>query len=142
MIDGASFDIRNTVIANNIAAATGPVIWGGVYLRATAGDHLATFQYNTVYLNKALGLACVPGSSAITPVGSIFYNVSVDVAGCAAAQASSFDEPRFDPARAYHLTPSSPCVDKGGTGGPGDDLDGDVRPQGDANDCGADEYTP
>jgi hypothetical protein len=58
-------------------------------------------------------------------------------------------DPKFD-TDGYHLTDSSPCIDKGTSsiddvGGtpinaPDDDIDGDSRPQGDDYDIGADEF--
>ena len=41
----------------------------------------------------------------------------------------------------YHLTESSPCIDKGtSVGAPSYDIDGDQRPLGAGYDMGADEY--
>lgn len=42
----------------------------------------------------------------------------------------------------YHLQAGSPCVDRGIDVGVDDDMDGDVRPLGEAVDIGADEFVP
>ena len=43
----------------------------------------------------------------------------------------------------YHILDPSPAIDNASaTYAPADDIDGDIRPQGAADDMGADEYTP
>jgi hypothetical protein len=136
-VNNAGFDIVNTIVAGNAAGDSVPgTTFGGVYLSAAPGKP-QRFLNNTIVGNKATGLYC----AGAYPVKGILANGnSVREVFTCAPEASSLEPPQFDPARPYHLTPSSPCVNKGDpTEFPPDDIDGEPRPQMGLSDCGADE---
>ena len=66
-----------------------------------------------------------------------------DVEGGWVGQGNIHSDPRYvdtsieDPD--YHLTVLSPCIDKGASAAPANDIDNDPRPQGKGVDMGADE---
>jgi len=64
-----------------------------------------------------------------------------DIKGGYTGEGNFDSTPGFvNPAGDFHLAPGSPCVDNGTSGGaPADDLEGDVRPQGNGVDVGSDE---
>jgi hypothetical protein len=133
---GAAFDIVNTVVANNMGATA-------VTLGTFPGTGPTRFAFNTVVDNQGTGVFC---GQAYTLTGLLVNGNAVTQVGCTVdATTSSTDPPMFSTTRPYHLTATSPCVDKAGsTGFPPDDIDGDTRPQpqGGDDDCGADEFTP
>jgi hypothetical protein len=70
-------------------------------------------------------------------------NAVRDVHQCLPSASKVGDPPQFDPARPFHLTAGSPCVNMGeATDFPPDDMDGEGRPAGPRSDCGADELGP
>jgi hypothetical protein len=140
-IDGAAFDVENTVIAANMGALVpgSTTFYGGAYLKAAAGGRAMAFRNNTIVDNAVAGLVC----AAAYPVKGLLVatNTVAQVLMCSVSASSKVDvNPGFDPARPYHITRMSPCYNAGEmTDHPGEDLDGDVRPQGGRSDCGADE---
>jgi hypothetical protein len=132
-ISGSAFDIVNTVIAGNGAAAGGY----GVSLGNYSGGP-TNFAFNTVVNNVGGGVFCgSPSNYAITGILAN-SNGPTSFLNCQTNSTSSTAAPTFG--TNYHLTAASPCVNAGGTTCPSDDIDGDTRPQGIACDCGADEY--
>lgn len=125
----SAFTITNSVFDRNGTTAIGANL-------GPAPGKTQVFSYNTI-LAHALGLSCT-GSY---PRGLVLYgNTTPILAGCEPpADTVTFDDPRFDPARPYHLTANSTCcVNRGKVGeAPPHDLDGDSR-QG-IPDLGADE---
>jgi hypothetical protein len=138
VIDGAGYQIVNTIIAANQAGGYPSVLGaiGGVYLKS-ASKGLTEFRYNTIVNNKNYGLEC---AGPYVTSGLIVYNneLSPPVTMCTTANSVTTDC-KLDPAN-FHLTASSTdCIDQGGEA-PRDDFDGDTRPQGGKSDIGADEY--
>jgi hypothetical protein len=141
VVNGAGFDIVNTIIAGNDPGETTPgsgITFGGIYLAAAAGKP-QRFVNDTVVGNKAIGLYC---AGAYPVKGLLASGNSVSqVHTCVATSSNTVDAPQFDPARPYHLTAASPCTNMGDpTDFPPDDYDGDPRPQMSRSDCGADEF--
>jgi hypothetical protein len=133
-----SFDITNTVIAKNGPGTdTGGVIWGGVRISATGQVPSSTrVLNNTVVQNNAAAFSCV---TDVPIVGSIvFNNITGDGAGCTIASCCAV-EPLLT--AAYRLMSNSPCIGKlDPTMAALDDIDGQLRANGQMNDCGADEF--
>lgn len=141
-IDGAAFEVANTVVAGNMGAVVpgSTTFYGGVYLKAAAGRAMV-FRNNTIVDNAVGGLIC---AGAYPVKGLLVGNNAVEqILGCTHGAGSVVTMGMlsgFDGARPYHITPTSPCYNAGDpTDFPPDDLDGDSRPQGGRSDCGADE---
>jgi Right handed beta helix region len=143
LVLNADFDISNTVIAANKGAVVPNTAtsYGGVFLKSALGK-TTVFRNNTIVDNEVIGLVCAESY----PIKSLLVagNTVQQVLGCTPTASSRVGEPpRFDPnpARPYHLTAGSPCVNNGEEKDfPPDDLDGDPRPLDGASDCGADEF--
>jgi hypothetical protein len=148
LLDGAGYEITNTIIAANSAVSTqGCGAWGGVCIRGTVPIGApSTFQNDTVASNAGPGVACMSSQ----PIGgSIVYgNATLDNSGCAITTCCGPGDPLLDPTT-YHLLAGSPCIDKlDPASAPAVDIDDQPRPQAPAgtsmpkSDCGADEYVP
>src|SRR5207253_2419353 len=99
-----------------------------------AGASLAILENNDLYdPNGTLYLD--DGTTSYTDIPTMEKSIPN-------AQNNLSAAPAFDGAKPpYHLSQTSPCVDKGtSTGAPNHDRDGDVRPQMGKYDVGADEY--
>jgi hypothetical protein len=66
LLDGAAFDIRNSVFTNNGPGTIGAVTWGGILVQGTAPPGPRSFAQVTIANNKYLGLAC---SAAVSGSG-------------------------------------------------------------------------
>jgi hypothetical protein len=168
--DGAGFDIANSVFAKNQAGSMGAAAFGGVYLGSATDSTLPhRFWFNTIADNLQLGIACTNREQTID--ASLLVNDSSgEVSNCTlagttksstlvpsgkAGKSFSTDNRTKDglsTSKPYHLTgtqPLSPCKDfvtdltlLPSVPPPITDIDGELRPNGSAYDCGADEYWP
>jgi hypothetical protein len=140
LVDGAGFEITNTIIANNNQASFNVTTsWGGVILGAVPTGRPARFQNNTVVMNKAPGLFCTQGNPHDVSASIVFNNMLGDGGGCTGAACCTGD-PMLTPAFRFSAA-ASPCKDKlTAIMSTAYDIDGDRRPSGALSDCGADEY--
>jgi hypothetical protein len=144
LIDGAAYEVTNTVIANNLGATSTIACgaWGGVCIRNLSPGGLRRFLNNTVVMNTPVGIAC---GDAYPILGSIVVPVTNGQATATCAVTSCCDpgDPALSTAN-YHLTTAStPCIDKlDPLISTAYDIDGQPRPSpaGGRSDCGADEY--
>jgi len=132
------FDITNTVIAKNSGGTdSGGVTWGGVRISAMGPAPASTrFLNNTVVQNDPVAFSC---ATDVAVKGSIvFGNTSGPGAGCTITNCCSGDPLLMSD---YHLTSGSPCIGQlaAAMAAP-DDIDGQLRANGQMNDCGADEF--
>jgi hypothetical protein len=142
-INGAGFDITNTVIANNLAAPdSGGVSWGGIRIsQAVPSGSPSRLLNDTIVNNGAAGFSCAspyPISGSILFGNTTFDNVGCTVVTCCAGNPQLTSDYHF-------MSAQSPCVDKlpAAMSLPFD-MDGQARPYGVSglSDCGADEYMP
>jgi hypothetical protein len=147
-IDGAGFDITNTVVSKNGPGTyNGTTPWGGVFIGSIPLSGVSRFVNNTVVGNLLTGVVCV--TAPRTSAGSIFWNNTGGIdATSACALSTCCGGSTVDPMLSadYHLTTASTsCIDKltAAMSVP-DDIDGQLRPVGAGNvsDCGADELIP
>jgi hypothetical protein len=150
--DGA-FTIRNNFIVNNGDGDTAES--GGVHLGSTKPTDV--FEHNTLSGNlNATGepqaMTCF--DTQLTSAGNIVHDGGTEpiASGLCVFEHSNVqgraggtnidEDPLFvDPGGGdFHIQPDSPCVDQGDPASAvAEDFDGEVRPQGEAADIGADE---
>jgi hypothetical protein len=133
-VDGAGFDITNTVLAGNRSTSSpGCGGWAGACFNNISGT--PRFLNNTVVSNVGTGIAC--NNNAVTILGSIAFGNTLDVSLCTDTPCCT-----GNPALTadYHLMSGSPCIGAldSAIAAP-DDIDGQIRANGQMNDCGADE---
>ncbi|HEY0707680.1 MAG TPA: right-handed parallel beta-helix repeat-containing protein [Polyangia bacterium] len=138
---GAGFDISNTVFAGNGAALIGNVTFAGAYLGTPGGNRPRRFRFNTIVNHPGPGVVCADNTTEV--VGLLTYMNSIsDVAACRNTNSSPSADPLFSPSRMYHLSATSPFINKVPvSSAPPDDMDGEMRDDPMA-DWGADEYRP
>ena len=161
MSDYGDITITNCNITNNYAYNNG----GGVYVDTTLSIVNSTISGNESMANG--GALYCDFDSSVNVVNSIIwgnnamggyeemyidywvtywetFNISYsDIRGGWQGTGNIDADPLFVGNGDYHLTAGSPCIDTGtGEGAPLDDIDGDIRPQGNGYDMGADEYVP
>ena len=147
-MNGGTLDIISSTIANNQATTSNSgaiynqsatvtirnsILWGN---HAAAGGHIAYFNGGTMEITDSIIQSGDDGNFTNAP----FFggNVTPVVSGFA-----SEEDPWFVGGGDYHLLSSSPAIDNASaTYAPALDIDGESRPQGAADDIGADEYTP
>lgn len=152
----------NNVIFENGGGEDGSV--GGATFWPDPGETVL-FAYNTVYGNhsrsaQAGGVHCVDGD-IVSPNNLVQDNLDTDDKehnftgpGCNFSYSNigeigsnTSNNIDIDPffINEFHITADASCTDHGNPTGVEDitvDFDGDVRPFGDAPDCGADEFVP
>ncbi len=140
LIDSATYDVTNTVIANNTGTSTGGCGgWGGVCIVHESLGAPGRFLNNTVIGNSPVGVACdkaypVLGSIVIAGVGAQANGACAFTACCGTGPIN------VDPTT-FHLMAGSSCIDQlDAKMSTAYDIDGDPRPHGLLSDCGADEY--
>lgn len=147
-INGGSFDIINSTIANNQATVSNSgaiynqlgtitirnsILWGN---QAATVGHIAFFNDGSMTISDSVIQGGADGSFTNAP----FFNGNVTpvVTGFV-----SDDNPWFMDSGDYHIQAFSSAIDKASaTYAPAVDIDGQSRPQGDADDIGAYEYSP
>jgi hypothetical protein len=143
LVNGTSYAITNTVIADNMQGHTPQNnLIGGVSLDSSgAGSKQTTeFRFNTVFHNIG-GITC-RGNYQLKSALVTGNGLDVDVVGCTADSHSVVGGNEPPLGADYHLGTTSGCNGRGNaTEGLGMlDIDGDPRPRGDGTtDCGADQ---
>jgi len=135
----ASFDVVNSIFANNGPGVVGAVGFGGVYIGAPpAGGKLARFAFNTIVNNADKGVACesMQGLSALL----LYNNTTGDAINCGVNSSKTGDPIFQSGTNNYHLSATSPCRNFVTGTAPIDDYEGNPRPSGAAADCGAYEF--
>lgn len=124
---GPSGLVRNNVLHAGVCATARPVE------ELSAGADPRLFENNDLFTSADGGLYLDEGTLALPDVTAVNM-----LSGAAATMAA---DPQYD--GGVHLAPTSPCRNAGtASGAPGDDFDGDARPQETTIDLGADEFIP
>jgi hypothetical protein len=145
LTSNASFDITNTVIADNLAGLDTSVGagFGGVRLNDPPAGGTARFENNTVVNNKLIGVSCKTPRDVSSSV--VYGNVGGEALNCAGSACCGAGDPKVDPTT-YLLMSGSPCIDKlpATAMSVTTDVQGQARPTPPAGklDCGADEFGP
>ena len=144
LINGAAYDITNTVIANNGISSTVCGAWGGVCI-ASPSSALRRFLNNTVVGNTPVGVACAtvtPPAVPPTVLGSIVTapDGGLPTSQCDFTACCGNGPVGVDPTT-FHLMAGSSCIDQlAANMSTPYDFDGTPRPVGSFSDCGAFEY--
>jgi hypothetical protein len=148
-VTNSNYDIRNSLFAGNGSGTVNAATFGGVFLGTSPGTP-ARFDFNTVVQNQDRGVVC--GAAGQTINASLLTGnmgggsgVLPDVSTCTLSSSKTTVDGNPQLSATYRLTSSSPCKDfvtVAPTDPPVHDIDGIVRPQGSAYDCGASEFKP
>ncbi len=157
---GAGIYCNSSNVTNCIFLENSGTIGGGIYSNNSSFVTNCTFSGNSAS-QRGCGITCY-SSSMTNPMkvtNCIFWDKTIneihigagrpvvtysDVQGGYLGIGNINSDPLFfnDDSFKCHLTPMSPGIDAGTShGAPGDDLDGNHRPQGGAVDMGAYEYS-
>ncbi len=129
---GSGQMLHNTIARNN--NTYGIRVWSGASVALT----------NTILVSHTIGITVAAGSTAAlegTLWGSGAWANDTDWEGAGTIVTGTVNlwgDPHFA-ADGYHLWAGSAAIDRGVDVGVIDDIDGDLRPQGDGYDLGADE---
>jgi len=92
LLDGAAFDIRNTIVTGNGPGMSGATVWGGILINNPPAAGPARLQLVTVQANNLVGITC---SAPVTGTGVLASgNTGVNIASacgftsCGAASAT------------------------------------------------------
>jgi len=120
LINGASYDIQNTIVANN----------GGYGIQINASVAPSRFSFNTVASNP------VAATCNLNSTDNLDASIIIGpVTNCPVTNTTVTSTSSLGPT--FHLTASLPCPNDP-TNPPDHDVDGDPRPT--TVDCGADQY--
>jgi hypothetical protein len=126
LINGAGYDIQNTIIANNAY---------GIKFSAAANSGSPRFAFNTVVMNAGNAATCDTSNPRLI-VGSI---VAGAIDSCDTDK-TILSASAFDASRPFHLTGKLACPNGDPASFPDHDFDGDPRTS--PVDCGADQFVP
>jgi hypothetical protein len=146
-MNGGTLDITNSTIANNratdhsgaiynqLATITirNSILWGN---QAGTVGHFAHFNGGSITITDSIIQNDDDGNFTDEP---FFTDGGITTASGFASE----DDPWFVGGGDYHILAPSPAIDNASaTYAPADDIDGQGRPRGAADDIGADEYYP
>jgi hypothetical protein len=88
-LDGAAFDIRNTLVTNNGPGTQGTTLWGGVLVNSLPPSGPTALSQVTIQGNKQIGLTCAGGiqGTGVLATGNVGADVNpnCNVTACPAA---------------------------------------------------------
>jgi hypothetical protein len=131
--DSAPHLVNNTIVSNG---------QDGIACSGEDADS-TVIQNNILAANGRYGLVCAPEAHPWVSYNDVWSNGLGTSDDCDAGAGTLAADPRFVDAAVgdFHLALESPCIDAGaGDDAPARDLDGVLRPQGNAVDLGAYEF--
>jgi hypothetical protein len=93
LLDGAAFDIRNTIVTGNGPGVSGATVWGGILINNPPPAGPARLQLLTVQSNNLVGIACsapVTGTGVLASgnAGGVNIATTCGFTSCGAASAT------------------------------------------------------